>query len=1039
MEPQQSNSQRPAVEREFRFAVVMYGGISLAIYINGVAQELYKIVRATAKQRKADGSFGGYIIENPKGTEAVYRELAELLNARFVIDILSGTSAGGINAIFLAKGLANDQPLSQLENLWIDEGDIELLINDRQSVKNIDALQFNPRPTSLLNSQRMYLKLLEAFDKMDEEASTSGRDRAALVDELDLFVTATDIRGLSLPIRLADGEVHEYRYRTVFRFYHATDAAEREPRDDFDKENNPFLAFAARSTSSFPFAFEPIKIEDVETILGRRPFVRNYDYVELRKKWNRFHRDYPEKEDNFESHAFGDGGYLDNKPFSYITETLMRRRADTPVDRRLFYIEPAPERPTQSPKDQSGRPNPFENVAAALINLPRYETIREDLLKIQERNTLIERMNNILLQIERSRGNPSALEPWMGSGSEWARQYLDKLLDKFGFGYAAYHQLRVADTLDAFTGIIARNVGLEEEGEPYQMLRELVEAWRHKKYSSRSKDQNIISENDLLFRLDMRWRVRRLYFIMRLIDNLLLGIKIFRTDLPNTELSAEDKEHGFQAIELIKNSDGRWEIPDGNTEQQYVDALSWIKRQFNQAFVKSRVRMRKLRALAEEDGELRAYKEAFKPVLAMKDRVTEILHDDTELTTACEVIEKLSLTLASRSAHADEIPTGYLADTMGSTSAKCKDAMTIRDPSGRTASPDQEAPHVPDNVKENIKKCLMFYYDRFEYFDMLTFPITYATPIGESARMGMYRISPEDAKGLYREGTRNRSKLAGTKLGNFGAFFKREWRQNDILWGKLDGAERIITTLLPDSEKRNELLLRAWLLILKESLFGENRQNLSDHLGNDLWEEFKKTEQLPPGDLNVLIEKLRSFFQENPLVDFEFSRDVTLKSLGRSAQVVGSVLDGLVEQYPGLQTPALWLARIGQIVMGLLQVALPGSLPGAFLRHWIRIAYLFECFLILAGTIFDATGAIAGFGMRTLLVTLGLDLAVRFTAGFIKGSAWPFRLLRALVSIVTLVVGISVLILAFFGAIHIHLVEISPFLNDLIQRIKPAP
>ncbi len=35
-------------KQEVRFAVVMYGGVSLAIYINGVAQELLRLVRATA-------------------------------------------------------------------------------------------------------------------------------------------------------------------------------------------------------------------------------------------------------------------------------------------------------------------------------------------------------------------------------------------------------------------------------------------------------------------------------------------------------------------------------------------------------------------------------------------------------------------------------------------------------------------------------------------------------------------------------------------------------------------------------------------------------------------------------------------------------------------------------------------------------------------------------------------------------------------------------------------------------------------------------
>jgi len=33
------------IVKEIRFAVVMYGGVSLAIYINGVAQELLRMVR----------------------------------------------------------------------------------------------------------------------------------------------------------------------------------------------------------------------------------------------------------------------------------------------------------------------------------------------------------------------------------------------------------------------------------------------------------------------------------------------------------------------------------------------------------------------------------------------------------------------------------------------------------------------------------------------------------------------------------------------------------------------------------------------------------------------------------------------------------------------------------------------------------------------------------------------------------------------------------------------------------------------------------
>jgi len=204
MATQSSDFQGPVVEKEVRFAVVMYGGVSLAIYINGVAQELYKMVRATARKRNDDGSFGDYFIEKPEGTEAVYRTLGELLHTRFVVDILSGTSAGGINAIFLAKALANNQPMSQLEQLWVEQGDIELLINDKSSVADISDLQIKPPPSSLLNSQRMYYQLLGAFDGMDKSAPRSKGEASPFVDELDLYVTATDIRGLWLPVPLAE-------------------------------------------------------------------------------------------------------------------------------------------------------------------------------------------------------------------------------------------------------------------------------------------------------------------------------------------------------------------------------------------------------------------------------------------------------------------------------------------------------------------------------------------------------------------------------------------------------------------------------------------------------------------------------------------------------------------------------------------------------------------------------------------------------------------------------------------------------------------
>ena len=220
----QNDTVRMEVGQEVRFAVVMFGGVSLAIYMNGVAQELLTLVRVTAWNDDDTPRFSN---EELSGVERVYRQLGQILGrddedrvgpwdpdrppdvpirTRFVIDILSGTSAGGINAIFLAKALANGQDMSLLKRLWISEGDIAKLINDKIGADW--GLPPQKPPLSLLSSQRMYFKLVDAFDGMEEEAKpTTLETRSPYVEELDLFVTATDLDGLPLPLRLADDVV----------------------------------------------------------------------------------------------------------------------------------------------------------------------------------------------------------------------------------------------------------------------------------------------------------------------------------------------------------------------------------------------------------------------------------------------------------------------------------------------------------------------------------------------------------------------------------------------------------------------------------------------------------------------------------------------------------------------------------------------------------------------------------------------------------------------------------------------------------------
>jgi hypothetical protein len=103
-------------------------------------------------------------------------------------------------------------------------------------------------------------------------------------------------------------------------------------------------------------------------------------------------------------------------------------------------------------------------------------------------------------------------------------------------------------------------------------------------------------------------------------------------------------------------------------------------------------------------------------------------------------------------------------------------------------------------------------FDQFEYYDQIVFPIFYEASVGEAELCEVFRVSPRDATSIVDENapTETRRKLAGTALFHFGAFLNREWRQNDLMWGRLDAAERIIRCV---SQEANTLIHEANLAI----------------------------------------------------------------------------------------------------------------------------------------------------------------------------------------------------------------------------------
>jgi hypothetical protein len=123
-------------------------------------------------------------------------------------------------------------------------------------------------------------------------------------------------------------------------------------------------------------------------------------------------------------------------------------------------------------------------------------------------------------------------------------------------------------------------------------------------------------------------------------------------------------------------------------------------------------------------------------------------------------------------------------------------------------------------------------------------------------------------------------KLTGTALGHFGAFLQRNWRQNDILWGRLDGAERIINALLPNDEAPNGTRAR----LVKEA----QMHILEDEVR--LWEE-----RAMPKDTEDLYEYFRASYKPDRRLDEDNGERV----LSRSLRVMGEIFKGIGGEYQG--------------------------------------------------------------------------------------------------------------------------------------------
>jgi patatin-related protein len=743
-------------EKELRLALICYGGVSLAVYMHGITREIWHMVRASR----------AFHDDRPgeTGSEAVYRDLiAEMarisgVRMRVLTDIIAGASAGGINGVFLAQAITSGQSLEPLTDLWLGNADVETLIDpDARPLSRFSKFWATPIAWAILRRKggavertvsqeaqdevagklsrfvrarwfqppfggREFSRLL--LDALQTMAGTAGQQPSLLPanQPLDLFVTVTDFHGHAEQLHLnSPANVSETEHRITIGF-------STRGHQPHELAHVAELVFAARATASFPGAFPPFAVRELDGLLktqridwdGRDDFLR---------------RVLPQQfaagivDDTF----LIDGSVLANAPFQQAISALRNRPARREVDRRFVYIDPKPGLPSfrlkRSKADDNGAPKPpgfFATIFGATSDIPREQPIRDSLTAIEGRSQRIGRMrevtNHLHDEVERmieamlgqtwflSRPNPARL-------AKWRQMMLEKSAGATGYAYPAYAHLRLSGVLDDIMAT-AKRVWPDGPPDHFRGLRHAL--WnemcaRGLDRVTGDKGKVVASPTITFFRdQDVRFRIRRLRFLTRRLTE-----EVERLEQVTADAADDLRDAIYAALA-------------GYFESETTEYLGPAIRQ------------------AVEEG-------VNKPG-ALLDALAE----------------------RRQLAAIDEATDGFI------------DA-------GLSALPD------------HAKRAMLLGYLGYTLYDIATLPLLQGEGLDEFDPVKVDRISPDDATTIRKGGARET--LKGIEFNNFGAFFSRAYRENDYLWGRLHGVDRLIdilTSTLPEASPMDPVTILAF-------------------------------------------------------------------------------------------------------------------------------------------------------------------------------------------------------------------------------------
>ena len=181
----------------------------------------------------------------------------------------------------------------------------------------------------------------------------------------------------------------------------------------------------------------------------------------------------------------------------------------------------------------------------------------------------------------------------------------------------------------------------------------------------------------------------------------------------------------------------------------------------------------------------------------------EAEHEDTELAAVREAIyESLARYLEGKRTDTHRAlrrDIKRLGSDAGSVLDRLSDTLDL---TRLDAETDQRLAEALAAAPKSVRRPMLLSYLGFPYFDVATLPLLQGEGLDEFDPIKVDRIAPDDARAIRAGGAE--ATLKGIQFNSFGAFFSRAYRENDYLWGRLHGAERmidIVLSTLPDSTR----------------------------------------------------------------------------------------------------------------------------------------------------------------------------------------------------------------------------------------------